>query len=105
MIRTPVERLEDALAFAQCAIASARNVTRASSHFDSVEFAATLFNLAMIGEALNAVPDEVRTLVPEIRWAGLRGMRNHIIPSSHVGRRCGPYSAGLARRSLGWLKP
>lgn len=79
MIRTPVERLEDALAFAQCAIASARNVTRASSHFDSVEFAATLFNLAMIGEALNAVPDEVRTLAPEIRWAGLRGMRNHII--------------------------
>jgi uncharacterized protein with HEPN domain len=79
MIRTPVERLEDAIAFAQRAALSARKISRETSHFDCVDFAATLFNLAMVGEALNAVPDEVRTLAPEIRWAGVRGMRNLIV--------------------------
>lgn len=79
MIRTPIERLEDALAFAQRAASSGLKISLEASQFDCVDFAATLFNLAMIGEALNFVPGEVQSLAPEIRWAGVQSMRNHII--------------------------
>ena len=38
-----------------------------------------LYALAVVGEALNFVPNEVRVTAPEIHWRGIIGMRNQII--------------------------
>lgn len=37
------------------------------------------FSLFVIGEAAAALPDEVRSLAPEVPWALMRGMRNRIV--------------------------
>lgn len=40
---------------------------------------AVVWNLTMIGEAARHVPTEVESAFPEIPWAKMRGMRNHIV--------------------------
>jgi uncharacterized protein with HEPN domain len=40
---------------------------------------AVVWNLTMIGEAARHVPAEVEAAYPEIPWAKIRGMRNHIV--------------------------
>lgn len=46
---------------------------------DRLALEATLFNIAVIGEAISFVPDEVRTLAPKVSWAEARGMRNCVV--------------------------
>jgi uncharacterized protein with HEPN domain len=40
---------------------------------------ATLFRIAVIGEAVSHLPVEVQALAPEIPWPRIKDMRNHII--------------------------
>ncbi len=40
---------------------------------------AIAWNLIVIGAAARQVPDEVTGKCPEIPWAQMRGMRNHIV--------------------------
>jgi uncharacterized protein with HEPN domain len=40
---------------------------------------AVVWNLTMIGEAARHIPAEVELACPEIPWAKIRGMRNHIV--------------------------
>jgi uncharacterized protein with HEPN domain len=40
---------------------------------------ATLFRIAVIGEADSHLPIEVQALAPEIPWPQIKDMRNHII--------------------------
>ena len=40
---------------------------------------AVLYDMAIIGEAIRAVPSEVEALHPEIPWDDVRGMRNIVI--------------------------
>jgi uncharacterized protein with HEPN domain len=35
--------------------------------------------LAVVGEALNAVPKDVQALAPEIPWAAIYGLRNRLV--------------------------
>jgi uncharacterized protein with HEPN domain len=40
---------------------------------------AVLYDMAIIGEAIRAVPPEVEVLHPEVPWDDVRGMRNIVI--------------------------
>jgi uncharacterized protein with HEPN domain len=40
---------------------------------------AVLYNLAIIGEAVRAIPPELEAAHPEIPWDDVRGMRNIVI--------------------------
>jgi uncharacterized protein with HEPN domain len=39
---------------------------------------AVLFNLQVIGEAANKLPDDVKQLAPTVPWQQLRGLRNRV---------------------------
>lgn len=40
---------------------------------------AVLRNLAVIGEAVRALPDEVRDRAPDVPWAAIAGLRNVVV--------------------------
>ena len=40
---------------------------------------AVLRNLAVIGEAVRALPDEVKARVAEVPWASIAGLRNVVV--------------------------
>lgn len=40
---------------------------------------AVLRNLAVIGEAVRALPDETRTAITDIPWAAIAGLRNVVV--------------------------
>jgi uncharacterized protein with HEPN domain len=40
---------------------------------------AIVWNLTIIGEAARHIPREVETNYPEVPWAKMRGMRNHLV--------------------------
>ena len=46
---------------------------------DELRFDATLFNVALIGEAATKLPDDVRDSHPEIPWRAIIATRNRII--------------------------
>jgi uncharacterized protein with HEPN domain len=48
-----------------------------SSHFMTVE--ACLYNIQVIGEAVSALPKEIKEENPGIKWAAIKGMRNRLI--------------------------
>ena len=79
MIRSDLARLQDARACALLAIESAADVTLDDFVADQTRYRATLFNIAIIGEALGCVAAEVRGLAPDIEWTAIKAMRNHIV--------------------------
>ena len=42
-------------------------------------FDATLRNLAVIGEAVRALPEEATRVMPDIPWASIAGLRNIVV--------------------------
>ena len=40
---------------------------------------AVLYRFSVLGEAANAVPEEVRAEHPEVPWRAMRGMRNRLV--------------------------
>ena len=46
---------------------------------DDITYAATLFTLAIMGEAATNIPAHVRAAHPNIQWHAIIGARNHII--------------------------
>lgn len=50
-----------------------------SGHHQSMAYDAVLRNLAVIGEAVRALPVETRQALPEIPWASIAGLRNIVI--------------------------
>lgn len=79
MSRSDLERLHDARLCATLAIESASEVTLEAFVADQNRYRAAVFNIAIIGEALGCVAAEVRSLAPDIEWAAIKAMRNHIV--------------------------
>lgn len=46
---------------------------------DTRTLKAVVWNLTIMGEAARQIPPEIVTAYPEIPWAVIRGMRNHIV--------------------------
>jgi uncharacterized protein with HEPN domain len=50
-----------------------------SDEFGSMAYDAVLRNLAVIGEAVRALPPETRDAMPDIPWASMAGLRNIVV--------------------------
>lgn len=50
-----------------------------SDEFASMAYDAVLRNLAVIGEAVRALPDETRAAVADVPWAAIAGLRNIVV--------------------------
>jgi uncharacterized protein with HEPN domain len=77
-MRDPKERLRDILE-AIAAIERYRDRDRASFEKEELLQAWFLRHLQIIGEAARLLPEEVRTLAPEIPWVKIIGMRNVLV--------------------------
>ena len=51
--------------------------------YDSIILDAIMFNLEIIGEAANNIPEEIRTAHPEVDWRGIINLRNKLIHHYH----------------------
>ncbi|HZU05667.1 MAG TPA: DUF86 domain-containing protein [Chloroflexota bacterium] len=77
-MRDPKERLRDIL---EAIAAIERYLNRGRAAFEQDELLQGWFvrHLQIIGEAARALPEEVRTMAPEIEWAKIIGMRNILV--------------------------
>jgi len=77
-LRDPAERLRD-IVEAIAAIERYSNCEKKA--FERDELLQTWFvrHLQIIGEAARAIPEEIRTLAPEIPWPQIAGMRNVLV--------------------------
>jgi uncharacterized protein with HEPN domain len=77
--RNPLLWLEDMLTATQENLAFTKDMTFESFIRSIQVVKAVLFNLQLLGEAANKVPEEIQVLAPEIPWQQLRGLRNRIV--------------------------
>ena len=77
-MRDPKERLRDVL---EAVSAIERYADRDRTAVERDELLQTWFlhHLQIIGEAVRALPDEVRALAPDIPWSKIIGMRNVLV--------------------------
>jgi len=77
-MRDPKERLRDVL---EAVSAIERYADRDRTAVERDELLQTWFlhHLQIIGEAVRALPDEVRALAPDIPWSKIMGMRNVLV--------------------------
>ncbi len=71
-------RVDDIVEAAERAAAYVRGLTFEQFAADSRTVDAVSDAIVIIGEAANAVPEDVTRAVPEIPWADMRGMRNRV---------------------------
>lgn len=50
-----------------------------SDEFAAMAYDAVLRNLAVIGEAVRALPSDTRDRIPDIPWAAIAGLRNIVV--------------------------
>ncbi|NCD17797.1 MAG: DUF86 domain-containing protein [Actinobacteria bacterium] len=53
--------------------------TLQSGEFAAMAYDAVLRNLAVIGEAVRALPAETRDQIPDVPWAAIAGLRNVVV--------------------------
>ena len=77
-MRDPKERLRDIL---EAISAIERYLHRGRQEFERDELLQgwVVRNLQIIGEAVRALPEDVRSLAPEVEWHRIVGMRNVLI--------------------------
>ena len=77
--RSATEFLSDARDYALEAHSLAAGLSQAAFDADRRSQLAIFFSLAAVGEALNQVPKDIRTLAPDIPWAAINGLRNRLV--------------------------
>jgi uncharacterized protein with HEPN domain len=77
-MRDPKERLRDMLE-ATAAIERHAGVEKADLERDEMLRVWFLHHLQILGEAARALPEEVRSLAPDVPWASIIGMRNVLV--------------------------
>ncbi len=79
MTREPGLRRGDVLdAVARC-LDYEPHLTSPDPAIASMAYDAVLRNLAVIGEAVRALPAEVKVLAPAVPWASIAGLRNVVV--------------------------
>jgi uncharacterized protein with HEPN domain len=75
--RSDEERFDDMLA----AIERCQSYERflGSRDLDAMAYDVILRNLAVIGEAVRALPAETREAMPDVPWAAICGLRNVVV--------------------------
>jgi uncharacterized protein with HEPN domain len=79
MSRPVADRLRDIIYSADLAVRHAGDLDAIALSAENDRGDATLFRLAVIGEAVSHLPAELQALAPEISWSDVKSMRNHII--------------------------
>ncbi len=79
MSRPAHERFEDILAAIDRCLDYQPYLSDAESRVAAMAFDAVLRNLAVIGEAVRAVPETDLTNYPGVPWASIAGLRNVIV--------------------------
>jgi uncharacterized protein with HEPN domain len=79
MTRGPLEWLADARTFAQYAMHDAGGLSAEILAGALQPQHAALYDLVVIGEALNSVSEALQSLAPEIPWEAIVGLRNRIV--------------------------
>jgi uncharacterized protein with HEPN domain len=80
--RSPHERLADVIAAIDRTVAYRPHLENPDEAVASMAYDAVLRNLAVIGEAVRALPDEVKARVAEVPWASITGLRNVVVHES-----------------------
>ena len=79
MIRSADERFSDILlAIDRCRVYRAHLMSE-DQEFAAMAFDAILRNLAVIDEAVRALPEETTESMPDIPWSSIAGLRNIVI--------------------------
>jgi len=76
--RSAEDRFEDILAAIERTLAHRRYLDADDRALASMAYDAVLRNLAVIGEAVRALPDEAKS-DPTVPWAAIAGLRNVVI--------------------------
>lgn len=77
MSRSSAERLDDIQAAVARCIAYRDHLD--SAQFGAMAYDAVLRNLAVIGEAVKSLPDDVKRRHADIPWASIAGLRNVVV--------------------------
>ena len=81
MNRSDLDRLRDARAFARLAIFNAGALDAVALADARQPQHAALYNLVIVGEALNRVSPEIKAAAPTIDWRDISDFRNYIVHS------------------------
>ena len=79
MSRSSAERLDDVLAAIDRTLTYRPHLDDADPALASMAYDAVLRNLAVIGEAVRSLPDEVKVQAVEVPWASIAGLRNVVV--------------------------
>jgi uncharacterized protein with HEPN domain len=77
-LRDPRQYLEDIVERCTRIIEYTSGLTRDQVFTDSMRFDGVLHNFHVIGEAVKALPEAVRSQYPDIPWKDIAGMRDFI---------------------------
>lgn len=79
MTRTPDERFRDILTAVQRCLDYRAHLESSDESTALMAYDAILRNLAVIGEAVRALPQDTTSAIPDIPWAAIAGLRNVVI--------------------------
>ena len=79
MSRPPGERIADILTALDRCSTYRPYLERPEGEFAVMAYDAVLRNLAVVGEAVRALPPEVTTEYPDVPWQAIAGLRNVIV--------------------------
>ncbi len=79
MSRSPTDRLADVLAAIDRTQRYRPRLEDPDEAVASMAYDAVLRNLAVIGEAVRALPDEVKARAADVPWASIAGLRNVVV--------------------------
>lgn len=71
--------LEDMIAFSERVLTYVEGLDQTQFEANQLVYDATIRNVELIGEAATHIPDEVRSLAPEIEWRRITATRNRLI--------------------------
>ena len=79
MSRSQSERFADIEAAIERCRSYRSHLTGSDDRLADMAYDATLRNLAVIGEAVRALPAETTEAIPQVPWAAIAGLRNIVI--------------------------
>jgi uncharacterized protein with HEPN domain len=77
--RHPDERVSDVLAAIERVLMYRESLNAHDAVLAAMAYDAVLRNVAVIGEAVRALPDELKESLPDVQWHAIAGMRNVVI--------------------------
>lgn len=79
MSRSHGDRVDDILHAIDRCLKYRQHLMSPAPDLGTMAYDAILRNLAVIGEATRALPEETTAAIPEIPWAAISGLRNVVI--------------------------